>query len=39
MKLNLLDVFFDVESHTEIRFSKLFFVPEMLAKNDLIMQI
>ena len=39
LKLTFLDVLFDVESESEIRFSKLFFVGEILAKNDLIMQI
>ena len=38
-KTNFLDVVFDVESESEIRFSKFVFFGEILAKNDPIMQI
>ena len=38
-KTTFPDVIFDVESESAIRFSKFFFVGEILAKNDLIMQI
>ena len=38
-KTNFLDVLFDVESESEIRFSKFLFVGEIWAKNDPNMQI
>ena len=38
-KTTFLDVLFDVESESAIRFPKFSFVGEIFAKNDLIMQI